>query len=355
VSCALHSSSHSKRCPLSSKQHAGSFRGRSDRKLRPADQPSNGNGNKELQCTLYLKQILLEPEKPTGDLEMDFANARTVSSWSCEIDESDEKVPNGNAFGYDNPSRQNFKRFYDLKGIDKKWLDERAISGSSVLKVKGSYKKDKDLEVPKGATYTIEDIADNRRRLAKTLGTLKTKVVRVTGTSASTGLPVPPTPSAAKLLDDVFLDNASLATRYEACSKGALKVEVGTGTIAELVAQHIQEITISTDPTAANGKDAMQTAVMAQIPKGDNDVVMFCQPPGSSGWIAYAFLNHWASFYNNNWCTYVSAQMHEVGHSMVSNMDCGVLGCIIIGLTHIHGLFPSMLSTEFASCWGRNQ
>ena len=41
------------------------------------------------------------------------------------------------------------------------------------------------------------------------------------------------------------------------------------------------------------------------------DHVMLCLPPGTSGsWIAYAYVNSWLSVYNNQWCNYVSGQMH---------------------------------------------
>ena len=42
-----------------------------------------------------------------------------------------------------------------------------------------------------------------------------------------------------------------------------------------------------------------------------------CIPPGTSGgWIAYAYINHWLSVYNDRWCEYPSGQMHELGHNL---------------------------------------
>ena len=46
------------------------------------------------------------------------------------------------------------------------------------------------------------------------------------------------------------------------------------------------------------------------------DLVMFCQPPGTGTWLAYAYVNSIYSFYNDIWCSSSSAQMHEVGHSL---------------------------------------
>lgn len=34
-------------------------------------------------------------------------------------------------------------------------------------------------------------------------------------------------------------------------------------------------------------------------------------PPGAGDWLAYAFVNNPYSFYNNRWCSYVSAHLHD--------------------------------------------
>lgn len=39
--------------------------------------------------------------------------------------------------------------------------------------------------------------------------------------------------------------------------------------------------------------------------------IMYCLPPGNSGtWITYAYINHWNSVYNNEWCTCVSTDKY---------------------------------------------
>ena len=48
------------------------------------------------------------------------------------------------------------------------------------------------------------------------------------------------------------------------------------------------------------------------------DHVMYCLPPGTMPYIGYAWTegrNRWLSVYSDNWCTYLSSQMHEIGHS----------------------------------------
>merc|ERR1712226_1276470 len=44
--------------------------------------------------------------------------------------------------------------------------------------------------------------------------------------------------------------------------------------------------------------------------------VMYCLPAGTMGGIAYAYINSWNSVYSNQWCNYVSGQMHEIGHNL---------------------------------------
>ena len=47
------------------------------------------------------------------------------------------------------------------------------------------------------------------------------------------------------------------------------------------------------------------------------DHIMLCLPPGTQdSWIAYGYENGWLSVYNDDWCNYVSAQMHELGHNL---------------------------------------
>ena len=43
---------------------------------------------------------------------------------------------------------------------------------------------------------------------------------------------------------------------------------------------------------------------------------MYCLPPNTMQGIAYATINSWNSVYSNEWCTYVSAQVHEIGHNL---------------------------------------
>ena len=55
---------------------------------------------------------------------------------------------------------------------------------------------------------------------------------------------------------------------------------------------------------------------MTSSPSQIADHVMYCLPPETMSGIAYAYKNSWNSVYSNEWCNYVSGQMHEIGHNL---------------------------------------
>jgi len=86
----------------------------------------------------------------------------------------------------------------------------------------------------------------------------------------------------------------------------------------------IVDVTIGTAATMYNEKTLENEALIAaERTYGKDftlsetfDMVMFCQPPGTGSWVAYAYVNDWRSYYNDFWCQRVSSQMHEIGHNM---------------------------------------
>jgi len=61
--------------------------------------------------------------------------------------------------------------------------------------------------------------------------------------------------------------------------------------------------------------NALKTQFGVGSPTALANHVMYCLPAGTiaNGGLAYAYINSWNSVFNNQWCTYVSAQMHEIG------------------------------------------
>ena len=178
--------------------------------------------------------------------------------------------------------------------------------------------------VPENAAVVIESLSEDdvhhaRQRQRRNLAdsnpdTLRTLVVRVIDTHGTT------VANAAQLKDDIFEDFVSLKRQYAACSKDQLIIEpasdVGDGGIVD----------VNINIAATNGtKYALQNTAMAkaeELYRGEEgvakkfDLVMFCQPPGSGTWLAYAYINRWDSFYNDYWCQRASAQIHEIGHNL---------------------------------------
>jgi len=159
-----------------------------------------------------------------------------------------------------------------------------------------------------------------RRRLAPSTGTLQTLVVRtIDGNQQHTQL------TTAKLDNDVFGDSSNLKTRYEECSYNKVTIEnagiVDISTDAVANSNHYKTIEYGARDAVNEAYGGSYTTLSEKF-----DLVMFCQPPGSYyklddngnqvSWIAYAFVNRIESFYNDEWCGYVSGQVHEVGHSL---------------------------------------
>ena len=156
----------------------------------------------------------------------------------------------------------------------------------------------------------------NRGRQLLQSGDKKVLVVRVKTTGS---LQAEPTSTVKELGDSVFGtlgDAVNLKSQYDDCSYGNLTFSPLNETVyPSLSAPGVYEIEVAVSGTS-NG--VVRNAVTASLPSFDFDYVMYCLPPGTDGsWIAYAYVNAKISVYNNEWCTYVSGQMHEVGKFVV--------------------------------------
>jgi hypothetical protein len=87
-----------------------------------------------------------------------------------------------------------------------------------------------------------------------------------------------------------------------AISNGVVDIQVnhykykaaGDATVVNVVMAEINQVFCITSPT--------QLA----------NFVMYCLPSGVMDGIVYAYINPWNSVYTNEWCNYVSSQVHEV-------------------------------------------
>jgi len=162
----------------------------------------------------------------------------------------------------------------------------------------------------------------DRRRLASTTGILNTLVVRVNALDNSP-------PAATALSEDIFNDEYCLKSQYARCSYNQLQIQEyipgdGISSIPTLPnAPGVVDVFVDAN-AEGNTTPIIQAAANAELQKlfGVSnpgtlfDIVLFCMPPGIGNWLAYAYIGRWDSYYNNDWCQAMSAQMHEVGHNI---------------------------------------
>jgi hypothetical protein len=224
---------------------------------------------------------------------------KTLMEDGSEIEEVDCYDPSTEQFVHISGSSQLLKDFHDGE----------ITSGSSTLMQEGAYFDDVEgsLIFPDLANVQYGDDPEARRKLAVTTGTKKMLAVRVIASDATT------TSTESEISDAWFGtsgDAVNLKSQYEACSYNKIQIDPANTTD---VSNGVKTVTISnTVNGTADGviRDAVTTALGSSF-TSQFDHVMLCLPPGTSeDWIAYAYFNYWLSVYNNEWCDYVSAQMH---------------------------------------------
>eukprot|EP00532_Pseudo-nitzschia_australis_P010630 CAMPEP_0168228272 /NCGR_PEP_ID=MMETSP0140_2-20121125/14560_1 /TAXON_ID=44445 /ORGANISM="Pseudo-nitzschia australis, Strain 10249 10 AB" /LENGTH=658 /DNA_ID=CAMNT_0008159819 /DNA_START=1 /DNA_END=1974 /DNA_ORIENTATION=- len=261
----------------------------------------------EAECVLYLKDMQFRDHNHHEE------------TWACEF------------------TREQGKRFgghtmMDIEGVPQELFEsQHVVSGQAIMKTRGAFIEQSiaidhvKMVVPNDALVDIEILSENdprhhqqrrQRHLASSKpGTLRTLVVRVIDADKKAVAA-----NVAQLNDDIFTDSVSLKTQYAACSKDQLIIEpanVGYNGIVEVPINIVAANSIASTLESAAVAKAEEMYGGSEGLREKFDLVMFCQPPGSSGgWVAYAFANHWASFYNDFFCQRVSAQMHEVGHNL---------------------------------------
>jgi hypothetical protein len=136
------------------------------------------------------------------------------------------------------------------------------------------------------------------------------------------------------LSNDVFgngVDTSNLKSQYAACSANKLIFDKAPnrsmtsnpndGTTA--ISNGVVDIKVAL-AVAPRIDGAIVNAVTTKInsvfgvtsPNQLANHVMYCLPSGTMDGIAYAYINSWNSVYSNEWCNYVSGQMHEIGHNL---------------------------------------
>ena len=207
-------------------------------------------------------------------------------------------------------------RFAHVKGAPEKELLAEfnrgtIISGESTLMLDGAYFDEENGSLVIGdlnnAQYGVLVVPEARRRkLATVVGVKEMLAVRIVAPDAST------TSSESEIGDSWFGTNGDVVnfkSQYEACSYGKLTINAFNNA---QVSNGATTVSIADNVSGADSGVIVDAAVDALGSlRNEADHVMLCIPSGTSGsWIAYAYINHWLSVYNNQWCNYVSAQMH---------------------------------------------
>ena len=133
--------------------------------------------------------------------------------------------------------------------------------------------------------------------------------------------------SQTGLSNDIFGNGAdphNLKSQYAACSYNQLIFDKtpnrtmaanpndGTTNIAVDVKVNLN-ITAGGDSTVRNEvTNKINSVFGVTSPNQLANHVMYCLPSGVMNGIAYAYVNSWNSVYSNEWCNFLSGQMHEV-------------------------------------------
>jgi hypothetical protein len=135
------------------------------------------------------------------------------------------------------------------------------------------------------------------------------------------------TATEQELADDIFGGNGdmlNLKSQFSACSDSKLTFVplttnplVGTDGVYTVKLPKIGVNGVNDGALLAEITNAASTTLGVKL-DSVADHVMVCLPPGTAGtWVSYGYYNSFLSVYNDNWCRYPSAQMHELGKYML--------------------------------------
>jgi len=125
------------------------------------------------------------------------------------------------------------------------------------------------------------------------------------------------------MISRIYESKYSLRRQYKKCSVNQLKLlpfegKTSTGVNVE---NGVGEVFID-----INVKGSVESKVEREMVNEANakygnlsaqfDFVIFCMPPGTGDWLAYASVNGWKSVYNDKWCDNLTVLQHEVGHNI---------------------------------------
>jgi Gametolysin peptidase M11 len=154
----------------------------------------------------------------------------------------------------------------------------------------------------------------NRREVRRlntgpAIGTLTLVIVRVSTVDSS------PMASIQDIQQVLFSSDIGFKSQYSACSFGQLNWEPApNGDLDLFLPEPISSYASASDLVNAAQEKIRNDGIALQV-SDLADKVMFCLPPGTGDWAASAGVGHWRAQFNNEWCTSLSATIHEFGHA----------------------------------------
>jgi hypothetical protein len=253
-----------------------------------------GSGNKALLCRITTVSTLL---------------GATNNNTSEGIDEHDACVPIFNG------EESHLVLPVTLDVSFRSQYSELVESGKLVVSIPGATVGDNELIIPENTTMEVyTEIPKHLRHLSSlrdlpSTGTVSVLVVRVTTSDGKS-----PTASLDEIRDQWFGSGVSMSSQYRACSANKLKFTDGGGI----------EVKLDSPSNSFSKPSQLVDAAVLKVMKARGvssitslaDKVVFCQPGVVDGWLAVAPVNHWRLSFNDEWCTSLSASIHEMGHSL---------------------------------------
>lgn len=229
-----------------------------------------------------------------------FDDQTDAYEWNCELDQADD----GDIVSF---ADYRFDKDQFESGVSTLFGDVTVSRGKATIKGNPVFGRRESFKKYSGERQLI---TGDRTVLA----------IRVQALDIST------TANEAKISDEIFGtsgDVFNLATGFSQCSYNVLNF-VPTPD-SRIGGDGVYTVTLNENVSTLTDGELRQKVVDAATANLGNlssqfNHVMLCLPPISGfGGIAYAYVNSWLSVYNDAWCNYPSAQLHEIGHNIVSD------------------------------------
>jgi hypothetical protein len=168
--------------------------------------------------------------------------------------------------------------------------------------------------------FDHQDASQRRRTQSRTLandGTTRKRSRRRTAAVMRVSAIDSQIAHTAEEIDSIIFNKSGInfVTQYHACSFGQLKWRRSHyGVVDVMLNKTMAELENDSATIVSMALDQVKADLGIQSAADLADHVMVCVPPGTGDWAANAGVNYWRSQFNNDWCTSLTANMHELGH-----------------------------------------